>query len=160
VDFADTISRNMLLANNANLKGMIERGTIVLYIHPVFGLDAFSVIGAEAVAQAVHLNSLQAYDFMMRVLLYGAGLDGESVSEMADRIAEFANEADIPIVSEGIQTGTFVSWLSTISRSPYLHQASGFQLPLVVINNQIVDGQNINWNDTENVRRLIANFGN
>lgn len=153
LDFGNQRSRDFLLMNQNNLRGMIENGVIVLTVHPVPTGNAFTMYSSEALAESFVTSPEASWEFLMELMRMSATLKTDKQEDILKAIEETAKTVGVKNVDqESVKNGTFSSWIISVGNDPRLKV--GYYPPLVYVNDQPLDSK-LNLNDGDTLRREI-----
>ena len=153
LDFGSQRSRDLVLLNQNNLRGMIEGGTVVLRVHPVPNGNVFTMYSSEALAESFTTTPKKSWDFFLELMRMSASLKPTDSGEVSKEIAKTAKALNIKGVDEkSIENGTFASWIISVGDDPKLK--TGYYPPLIYVNGDLLDSK-LNLNDADTLRREI-----
>lgn len=157
VDFKSQRSRDFMLINHNALKNMIENGLIELRVIPVPTGNAYGVYAAEAVAETFVSNPDKAWTVMFELLRQGSAVDADDANLVAERVAEVVKSVtkNDDVTDKTIQSGAFSGWIMAAAKDRRL--ASGFSPPMVYVNGEVVDPNEVNLNSPEEFREAVVN---
>lgn len=154
LDFSNQRSRDFLLLNQNNLRGLIESGSAELRLHPVPTGNAFTMYSSEALAESFVTSPDASWAFLFQLMRLSATLKTDSSDEVVNAIVDTAKAEGVKDVdAASIKNGTFASWILSVGNDPHLK--AGYYPPLIYVNDKLLDGNSLNLNDADTLRREI-----
>lgn len=156
VDFSTFKSRDFFVMNNQLLKSSIESGKIELRVHPLPYINALSAYSSEALAITAVSQPDLAWDFMYEIIKLSTETDSGGIdpTDTLTRIETIADKLELTEVTTGaIKNGMFSSWWLSLGSETIL---SGAATPLIVIDGEKVNPEEVTINNTADFSKLIT----
>jgi hypothetical protein len=161
LDFSSQRSRDFFVINQAIIRNMVESGQIDLNIHPVPTGSAFSVYAPQSLAETFVSYPEKSWSAFIELMKLSATLDEKGLTETDAVLKEIEksnkNQGFSSITGETIISGTFASWILTVSDDPRLYNGSG--LPSLYLNGGIIDDSVVEINNSTTLKNYIKNKG-
>lgn len=157
VSFSDQASRDFLNLNAATLKAFVESGKIDLYVHVVPATDVFGLYAPELLAEAFYFSPEHGWDILVELLKfanenYNKDFDA---NELSKALASLANNSGVvDVTADGIQNGTFSSWLYSLSSADKV--AMGLNLPSVYVGDKNIPIKSLDLTGNDSFNKALG----
>lgn len=157
ISFDNMFSRDFILMNQRLFTDLLENGYIDLNIHPVATGTIMSMFSPNILCETFVTKGSDPWNTMIGLLKLSAEIKtGKNREEIATAISKRVEETSrIKFDNNLIYSGEFASWILQVGNDKNL-QGEGKSLPLLYVNGNMINLNNINTNDSEEVRRAIV----
>lgn len=156
LDFNSPLSRDMLLINAGMLNGMVSNATIDLNVHPLPSGEILSMYSYTALCETFVTSPSLGWDAMLEMAKVNAEKKDERTrEEFANMVVKKLTDLGVEkVYNDLIYLGEFTSWIIASGNNDMVKNAAT-SAPILYVNGTMINLNNINANNTEEVRKSI-----